>query len=387
MNRHRFQILWLPLAGVLILAACSRSGSADKATSTSPNTGPAGEPTISQEDAEKLVAERFQVDRYIKNDFIPKPGARAPTPVSPKKTLKIGLYWVMNDELTPWYVARDKGFFAQQGIDIEMTEGGPGRDMLTSLIAGRLDVYIGPVENALYVINSRTGTDLKMVGALLKDTPAGYIGLDTSVPRDQPSTRHLTKEDLIGKRIAASPGSAGEIIIDILCSDLNIDSSQLHITPAGATPDGLISGAVDYYQGFETNQPRVLERNGYKNWTFFPFSDLGLRDYFDASVVSNALYQQQPQVLANYIYALNEGIQYEMAHPDEAADIAVRDTSEYPVTREEVLKRMKTDFQLYRGDGSEPILAMNSAVVIRQLALLYRYHQIELPAAPATAGQ
>ena len=206
---------------------------------------------------------------------------------------------------------------------------------------------------------------------------AGLIGLDTSIPKDQASTRHIGRDDFIGRRIGVVPGAA--YLVDVLCTELNIPPSEVHVMTAGATPEALISGAVDYYGGLRTNQPRILEREGYKNWTFFPMSDIGMRDYFDVSIVTADFYKNEPKVLANYVYALNEAVQYEMAHPEEAAEIAVRYTPEYPVTKEEALWRIKQEIPVIRGDGSEPFLAMKESVIEHQLALLYRFGQIELP--------
>jgi ABC-type nitrate/sulfonate/bicarbonate transport system substrate-binding protein len=367
------------LIGALSLSACSSS-------STSSSSAQQGvKPLMSQAAAEKQVAERFPVGNYVINDFIPKAGAPPPAPMSPPHPLKIGLYWVLNDELTPWYVAKEKGFFSAQGLDVQFVEGGPGRDNMSGLIARRLDLYIGPAETALFVINSRTGADLKMICALMKDTPAGLIGIDKTIPKDQPSTRHIGRDDLIGSRIAMQPG--GDFIIDIICSELNIAPDQIHLSSAGSGPDGLLTGSIDYFAGFRTNQPRVLERNGYKNWTYFPYSDVGMRDYFDVSIVTADYFHDNPLVLANYVYALNEALNWEAAHEDEAAEIAVRYSSQYPVTKDEVLERMKVDLTIYRGDGSEPLLAMNPAVVTHQLAMLYRYRQVELPSVvPVTSS-
>ncbi len=367
----------LLLLGAVVLISCSRSSSTDQ-----PKTGSPGgiKPLMSQANAEKLVAERLPMSRYVVDDFIPKPGAPPPAALTPPRDLNIGLYWVMNEELTPWYIAEEKGFFSHVGLNIHITEGGPGRDMLSSLITNRIDMYIGPPENALFLIDNRTGADLKMICALMKETPAGLIGIDNNTPRDQRSTHHVVREDFIGRRIAMTPGA--DFMMDIVCSEMNIAPSDIKLMNAGATPDALITGAIDYYAGFRTNQPRILERNGYKNWVFFPYSEVGMNDYFDASIVTADYYHHNPQVLANYVYALNEAIEWEATHQDEAADIAVRYSSEYPVTKAEVLGRMQQDLAIYRGDGSEPLLYMKPSVVEKQLALLYRYRQIGLPDAP-----
>jgi ABC-type nitrate/sulfonate/bicarbonate transport system substrate-binding protein len=194
-------------------------------------------------------------------------------------------------------------------------------------------MYIGPADNALFLINSRTGADIKMICSLMKDSPSGLIGLDDTIPRGQASTRHIGRADLIGHRIGMTPGA--DYLTSIIYAGLNIAPGDMQVMKSGATPDALMGGAIDYYAGFRTNQTRILERQGYKNWTFFPYADLGLHDYFDVSMVNADFYHQQPQLLANYVYALNESILYEIAHPDEAADIAVRYTAEYPVANQE----------------------------------------------------
>jgi ABC-type nitrate/sulfonate/bicarbonate transport system substrate-binding protein len=343
---------------------------------------PPSKAILTQAEAEQVVAQRFHVGNYIVHDFIPKPGAAAPAPIVPPRTLKVSLYWVKNDELTPWFVGQEKGFFARAGIKLDITEGGPGRDMLSSLIANRLDMYIGPADNALFLITSRTGTDVKMICALMKDSPSGLIGLDATIPHDQASTRHIGRADLVGHRIGLVPGA--EYLSTILCAEMNIPQEDVQTMKSGATPDALIGGAIDYYGGFRTNQTRVLERQGYKNWTFFPFAEVGISDYFDVSIVTADFYRKEPQILANYVYALNEAIAYEIAHPEEAADIAVRNSPDYPVTKAEALWRIKQEIPFYLGDGSEPVLAMKESVVQHELAEFYRYGQIELP--PADAG-
>ncbi len=369
----------IPACGLgLALVACSPAAKQAPAAAASTTDSQA---PLSQTQAEKDVAARFDARRYVLRDFIPKPGAPPPAAVTPRRPLHIGLYWVMNDETTPWYVAKEKGYFSNLGLDVDFIEGGPNRDNMTSLLANRIDIYVGAAEVALFVINSRTGTDLKMICATAKETPVGWIGIDHSIPSSQRSTRVIGAEDLAGKKIGIQPGA--DYLATIVQDQLGLPPDSLKVMTAGATPDALMAGAIDYYQGFGENQPRVLERNGIMNWTFFPLARVGYHDYFDVSIVTADFYHQNPEALACYVYALSEAIQFETQHPEEAADIAVRYTPNYPVTKQEAFWRIQRDLKIYAGDGSEPILAMNPAVVQKQLALLYRYHQIELAPAPA----
>ena len=277
---------------------------------------------------------------------------------------------------------QDKLLIAQKldELGVDFIEGGPNRDTMSSLLAGRADIYVGAPESVLFVVNSRTGTELKMIGAVFKKTPVGWIGIDHSIPSNQHSTRQIGVDDLRGRKIGIQAG--GEYQVQIAEYALGLPPGNLKIMAAGATPDALLGGAVDYYEGFSENQPRVLEKEGVMNWTFFSLESIGYHDYFCASTVTADFYHQQSHLLACYTYALNQALQYEIQHPEEAADITMRHTTNYPQTREATLWRIQRDIKIFQGDGTEPLLAMNPAVVQKQMVWLYRFHQIELPTAP-----
>jgi ABC-type nitrate/sulfonate/bicarbonate transport system substrate-binding protein len=330
----------------------------------------------SDAEARQAVEERFNVTKYLDQDFIPKPGAPPPQPVTPKRTVRVGLYWVLNDEFTPWFVGIDKGFFADQGLDIQFEEGGQNRDPLGSLFGNhRVDIYVGPAETPLFFVCR--GAQPRILCAVMKQMPVGWIGIDKSIPKNQRSTKQIGPADLKGRVIGLD--ADGRYIASVVAARLGIKIWDFHIVTAGATPDGLMAGKVDYYTAFSENQPRILERNGFMNWTFFPFSKVGYDDYYDVSTVTADFCKNHPDVVAGYVFALKRSLQYIIDHPDEAAEIAAKHSSEYPVTKAEALWRVKKDIPLYIGNGSG-LLSMDPAVITKQVTLLYQYHQMSLPA-------
>ena len=139
---------WL---GGTLLAALALGGLAG---CKPPATASAGESPYSLADAEAAVRSRFDVSRYLTNEFIPATGAPAPAPLVPRRTLRLGLNWIANDQVSPWLLGREKGFFSDVGIDLQIVEGGPGRDHLNTLFAGHVDVYTGFAEPLFQMITS-----------------------------------------------------------------------------------------------------------------------------------------------------------------------------------------------------------------------------------------
>lgn len=365
MARFWRALLALP---VLVLAACSRpAGSSWEASA----------PTVSEDDAIRHVERTFDYRKYYTNEFVRLAEGGPPPAVSPVRRLRLGLYWVANDQIAPWFVGMDKGFFRDVGLDLSIVEGGPQRDNLGNLAGGSIDLYAGFAESIYQEITSRTGTALMMVCANLKGTGNAWIGIDRSVPRDRRSTLRITADALRGRRIGVPTGA--EYWVEFVLDHYHLAPGDLTLVNVGPTPDGLIAGTVDYFQGWYDDQPRLLDHAGWHNYTVLRFDDLGYRSYSYISCVTRDYYRANPGVLRAYVYALRRSIRYLLDYPDESAALVARDCKAYALTPAEVKWRIETDRSLFVGDGSEPLLAFDDRHMLLTVAQLYRYHQIELP--------
>jgi ABC-type nitrate/sulfonate/bicarbonate transport system substrate-binding protein len=338
----------------------------------------AGEPARITADQAERAAERFDVGRFVTNRFIPRPGEPPPAPLRPRVRLRVALQWLISGDAAPWLVAEREGFFSSLGLDVELIPGGPGRQMLGGVVAGRYDVYVGYPDVVLALVASPTGADLRMIGATMKDSGVGWIGLDRSIPRTERSRRKITAADLRGKRIGVQPEA--EFLLDYLCDRIGLPRSQITVLNEGATPDALVAGALDFYEGLRSDQPRLLERAGYENWTFLPMSEFGYSTYLDVSAVTADFCRRRPRVLACYLAALDRSIQYIAAHREQAARITAAGIPGYDGTVAEMRTRLDREIPLCLGDGSEPPLVITPARLTRLLAILDRYHRIDLAA-------
>ncbi len=346
----------------------------------SPHPGADWPKAIPQAEAERRVARSFDATRYVTNEFIPRPGAPPPAPIAPRRRLRVGLQWLLTGDAAPWVVAQKKGFFAAQGLDVQLEPGGPGRDVLSGVVVGRTDIYVGYPDLALAMVTSRTGADLRLICATMKSTEAGWMGLDRSIPTTQRSSRRIGAADLRGRRIAVQPES--DYLIAYVCDQLGLSPGDLQLRRAGATPDGLLTGSLDYFQGLRSDQPRLLERNGYKNWTFLAVADLGYTSYLDVSVVTADFCRREPAVLAGYVAALDRALRYIAGHFHETAELMVQAIPGDPGSVDEMEARIRRETALTFGDGREPLLFIDPAKVRNFVTILYRYHRLDLPGAP-----
>ncbi|MEM1222273.1 MAG: ABC transporter substrate-binding protein [Verrucomicrobiota bacterium] len=335
---------------------------------------------LSSEEAKEIAKFLVDYDALIYNGFLEESYAAADQMQSDGgelKTLKVGISWVKNDQFAPWIVGTELGFFEEEGINLEIVEGGPGRDNLVNLIGRKIDIFIGAVEPVLFLLTSPTGADVVMFGPTMKRSSAGWVMLDKTIPNDQRSAKKVTVEDIRGKRVGVQGG--GGFYVQFVSDQLGLSSDDFKLMTAGATPDALISGAMDFFQCWMVNQPRILERAGYMNWVGITFDELGYKSYNDASVVNRDFFENDKPVLAAYMRALKRSMAFLIENPSEAATITADAIDPvYELTAADVKWRMDREIPIYQGDQSEPLFYMDPNKVEELVAVLVEYGQIEV---------
>ena len=76
----------------------------------------------------------------------------------------------------PQYVAITKGFFAEEGLDVNVTTAGGSDKAMTALIAGQADVCLAGPETGVYVCNEGKADHPVVVGQLTKRDGSFLVG-------------------------------------------------------------------------------------------------------------------------------------------------------------------------------------------------------------------
>ncbi|MEB3831097.1 ABC transporter substrate-binding protein [Phormidium sp. CCY1219] len=150
---------------------------------------------------------------------------------SDKNTASIGLFtWVGS---TPLYIAKEKGFFDDLGLDLDVKVFSANTDANTAFIANRLDA-VSPVASEAVTL-AATGKDFRIV--LVQDTSVGGDGI---------LARNSIAEiaDFKGERIAVEEGSVSHFFLLQVLDTVGLDSEDF--TLVNAPPD---AAAAAYQSG------------------------------------------------------------------------------------------------------------------------------------------
>ena len=390
----RTKLFAVVVTATILFAACAapaaapvaEAPAAEEAATTAPaEEAAAGEATAGDQEAQlaeilACVEENFPAETYITNEFLPDPDAEwTAMDCDTVDQIKVLMPWVLNDEEAPWYNAVEKGYYADVCLEVELMPGGPGIQPVQLLAGGAVDIAVVAGASRIPAsVASPTPADVVGVGTFLKHSPYIWMGLDADVPQDQPSTKELTPQDLVGKKIGIQAGD--DYFAEFLIGKYNLPADAFEIVEAGFTPDPLLVGAIDYFAAWIVNQPRLAEAQGYRNWTAFRFSDWGWDGYSDVSTVRREMIDENPDLIRRYLAATNQGLKFLLENPEESADISVAYGTDAPVTREEALRRFELQKDLIEGNDGQQLMYMSLDRWNSEVATQIQFGQIELPA-------
>ncbi len=217
------------------------------------------------------------------------------------------------------YVARDRGFFAEHGVDVRFTAIPLNPTIPPALLSGSIE--IGALNAAVFLLALDGGMDLVAIaGATI--TPRGHasfaLGLRPGVAYDGPRS-------LVGRKILL-PGlkSSVDVLFRRWLRGNGVDPDSLGYIelPSPRTPDALRSASADGAVIVEPYLTRV-QQDGIVG-TVVRFADELPKDILGTLFIAERGWVDRNQAaLAGFRAGLAQGMQFALARPDEArADLA-----------------------------------------------------------------
>ncbi|OGM17190.1 hypothetical protein A2V56_05105, partial [Candidatus Woesebacteria bacterium RBG_19FT_COMBO_42_9] len=218
------------------------------------------------------------------------------------------------------------------------------------------------------------GIDVVAIAAISQYEPGGFIGLMKDGKRAQSPC------DFAGRVVAMQ--TEAQWYVDALGAVCDkgtlVSSTDFTVIPAGWTPDCLLSGQCDYYCGWSTNQPFMLEQQGLKEGTdyeMFLASDFLPFYYSDVIVTTKAYIAAHPEIVKAFVEASMQGLKYTLDNPEESITI----TSMVPgVAPEHAAWRIPAQNKIATSPDTQVhgVGYMSLEKVQEMIDFLYKYGQI-----------
>ncbi len=249
----------------------------------------------------------------------------------------------------PQYVAIEKGFFEEEGLDIELTTVFGGDKVMTTLLSDGAEIGLVGSETSIYVY-AQGSTDPVINFAQLTQTDGTFL-----VAREDTgefSWDQLKGSTFLGQRKGGMPQMVGEFVLKKHGIDPQSDLNLIQNIDFANISSAFASGTGDYVQLFEP-QASVFEKEGVGHVVASFGTESGHVPY-TTFMAKQSFMDENKETIEKFTRALYKAQQWiQTASPREIAETI------QPYFEDTELEIIEMSVDRYRSQGSfatDPIL-------------------------------
>ena len=226
------------------------------------------------------------------------------TQVHAAEVVDLQLRWHHQFQFAGYYAALEKGFYKEEGLDVRIHAGDPDHQPVPEVLAGHTQ-YAESNSEVLY--QRLLGKPLVALAAIFQHSP--------SVLLTRRDSGIESVHDLMGKKVMLMNMTKDADFLSMFMSE-GVSPSQVQIIPSSYNINDLISGKVDAFNSYTTNEPYFLKQHNVAYNIIDP-STYRIDFYSDILFTSEAELRDHPNRVEAMRRASLKGWRYAMDHPDE----------------------------------------------------------------------
>ena len=229
----------------------------------------------------------------------------APAIPSELEPVSIQLRWFHQFQFAGYYAAREKGFYADEGLQVILREYDPKEDRIRPLLEGKAQYAIG--DPAVLMLR-HAGQPVTVLAQIFQHSPQVLISRKES--------NIFAPEDLIGRKVMLASTQIGSVPIRAMILDALGDLKRITVVPHDSSYTKLIDGDIDAMSAYLSNEPFRLKKMGIATHIMDPRS-YGIDFYGDNLFTIEKEVQRHPERVEKVIRATLKGWAYALEHKEE----------------------------------------------------------------------
>lgn len=229
--------------------------------------------------------------------------------------VKLMLDWTPNTNHTGLYVAKAKGYFKEEGLDVEIIQ--PGKTTTEAAVgSGQIDFGVSVQENVTF---SRTQqVPILSIGAIIQHNTSGFAS---------PINKNIkSPKDFVGKTYGGYGSPTEKPILQALMAKEQADVNKVKFLNIGSVDFfTAVKRDVDFswiYQGWTGIESEL--RGEKLNMIYLTDYAKELDYYTPVIITSEQKAKQDPETVRKFMKAVSKGYQFAIQSPDEAAEILIK---------------------------------------------------------------
>lgn len=227
--------------------------------------------------------------------------------------INVRLKWIHQAQFSGFYVAREKGYYNDEGLDVTLNPGGPDISPTQTVLTGT-DQF-GVIGADQILLAREKNVPLRSIAVIYKQSPVAISSLEES--------KITSASDLKGKTIAVVYGKDEEIIYKALLEKNNINRADVKEVPLLFDLSQLTTKKVDAQIVYEINEPILLKQKGF-NINLIKPRDYGINFYSDTIFTTDEMINNQPEIVSKFMRATKKGWEEAINNQDEAINFVLK---------------------------------------------------------------
>lgn len=259
------------------------------------------------------------------------------------KKVTFVLDWTPNTNHTGIYAAKEKGFYRDQGLDVEIIQPQEGSSD-TIVASGKAQFGISYQEGVTYA--RAAGVPLVSIAAVIQHNTSGFASLK--------GKNILSPKDFEGKTYGGWGSEMEEATIKYLMDQAGADFSKVRIMTTGDADffQASATGQIDFAWIFEGWAGIEAKLKGME----LNYIDIGkiapVFDYYTPVIITNEdILNENKKLAESFMTATIKGYEYAIENPDKAAEILIEAVPE--LNRELVIESQRFLSERYKGDAEK----------------------------------
>ncbi|HEY2925585.1 ABC transporter substrate-binding protein [Piscinibacter sp.] len=303
-------------------------------------------------------------------------GLTAPVHAQGKDKVVLMLNWYVYSEHAPFFLAKERGFYDAEGIDLEIQEGRGSGVTIQAVAAG--SATFGYADVPTMIKAATKGAPVRAVGVALQVSPMSAMGFAEKNIK--------TPKDIVGKTVAMTPGDSMSQIWPLFLKKTGLQEGQFKTVSGDAQTklNAVINGQADVLLGYVMDQNIKLQDATHKPVQVVRFADYGVNLISSGVIAAKDTLANKPDLVKRFMRASTRALEEAEKNPEAAVDATLK-ANPKSGQRDTMLTGLKLTTALYHTDEtkSQRPFRVSMKNVNESLDLLVQYGGMD----PATRGK
>ena len=244
--------------------------------------------------------------------FLPLNACKNEIIQKPIDDVKLQLKWIHQAQFAGFYIAKENGYYLDEGINLEFIERGNGVDLINPLINNEAQFSIISPEQL--IVNRSKNINIKAIAAIYRRSPIVFVSMNKN--------KILKPADLKGKSISVLGQTDAEIQLYALLRSKGIDESEVKLMPWLSDYSDFFEMRSEITYAYITAGLIKMREKGYDVNFIWP-GDYGINFYSDIIAAQDSLIEDNPDLVLRFLRASLKGWDAAIGNTEKAIEIVM----------------------------------------------------------------